>query len=372
MEAKAVYERNNIESNNLARRMLEEVIAMCPENPEGYVTLGYVYHADYWLGNTKSPQKALEKSMELAQKAIAIDESIASAHRLLSSLYSTRGEHKEAIAAGERNMALDPGGPSAIFAYARALRVAFRAKEAIPLLEKVIRLNPLAPFLFREFGHTLRDAGRFEDAVSAYKKAIQVSPNDTYAHMGLAATYKMMGGEKEARAEAAEVLRINPKYAEDFAAMNPAYKNQSEADKIDNVLRKAIIWPLVYYAGYLSFSERPEEAISVLQKEIQFNPLAGLLHRTLGFSFRNAGRFEESVSAYKKAIQLMPDDFYNHVLLAITYVIIGREKDAHAEAAIALRMNPNFSVDSWKEGIHYEDQSQQEKIVSAARKAGFK
>ena len=81
-------------------------------------------------------------------------------------------------------------------------------------------------------------AGRFEEAVSAYKKALQREPNNILAHNSLAATYSMMGREKEARAEAAEVLRINPKFSLDFWAKTHQY-DQSEKDKLINALRKA-------------------------------------------------------------------------------------------------------------------------------------
>jgi hypothetical protein len=49
----------------------------------------------------------------------------------------------------------------------------------------------------------------------------------------------MMGLEKEARAEAAELLRINPKFSVDSLAKNSMYKDQSETDKLVNALRKA-------------------------------------------------------------------------------------------------------------------------------------
>ena len=77
----------------MARRMVEEAIAMCPENPMGYLHLGWVYHHDYMLGNTKSPRETLEKGIELAQKALAMDDSIADAHALLCSLYM----HKKGV-----------------------------------------------------------------------------------------------------------------------------------------------------------------------------------------------------------------------------------------------------------------------------------
>jgi len=70
MEGRGYLERWNIEDNNLARRMLEEAIAMCPENPMGYVHLGFGFRNDYWLGNTKSPRETIEKGIELAQKAL--------------------------------------------------------------------------------------------------------------------------------------------------------------------------------------------------------------------------------------------------------------------------------------------------------------
>jgi hypothetical protein len=49
----------------------------------------------------------------------------------------------------------------------------------------------------------------------------------------------MVGREKEARAEAAEVLRINPKFSVEYLAKILAYKDQSQNDKIADALRKA-------------------------------------------------------------------------------------------------------------------------------------
>jgi adenylate cyclase len=239
-EANGYYNRWNIEDNNLARRMIEEAIAMCPENPMGYLHLGWVYHHDYALGNTKSPRETIEKSMELAQKALAMDDSIAEAHILLSMLYIRKKEYDKAIAEGERAVALNPGGTSVLLNYARSLTVAGRPEEGIPLFQKAIRLNPFGPpTLYREFGHALRYAGRFEEAVSAYKKTIQLAPDNIYPHIFLAVTYIQMGRGKEARAEAAEALRIDPKFSVDSLAKVLSYKDQSVNDKTVDALRKA-------------------------------------------------------------------------------------------------------------------------------------
>jgi adenylate cyclase len=241
MEALKYIDRDNIEDNNVARRLSEEAISMCPENPVGYVRLSRVYISDYWLGNTKSPRETLEKAEELAKKALAIDDSIPIAHIMLSSIYQYKREYDKAIAEGERAVALDLSGSGSYSTYATALLVACRPNEAIPMFQKAIRLNPnISGITFVMLGHALRNAGRFEEAVPAYKKGIQRAPDYIVAHIGLGTAYSLMGREKEARAEAEEILRINPKFSLDYFAKTGApYKDQSQIDIIINAMRKA-------------------------------------------------------------------------------------------------------------------------------------
>ena len=220
--------------------MCEDIIAMSPEIPSGYTQLGWVYHHDYVMGNTKSPRKTLEKAMELAQKALAMDESQAPVHALLCSLYILQRDYDRAIAEGERALALLPGGTDLLVEYAGSLTCAGRVEEAIPLYQKAIRLTPFGrSSLYFGFGDALRITGRFKEAVSAYKKAIQIAPDSIIAHLGLAAAYSLMGRETEAQAEAAELLRINPKFSLDYDAKILPYKDQSVRDRYVAALRKA-------------------------------------------------------------------------------------------------------------------------------------
>jgi adenylate cyclase len=162
-----------------------------------------------------------------------------SAHILRRS-HITKGDNDKAIAEGELAVALNPSDWSALNSYANSLWNAGRPEEAIPLYQKAIRLTPIGTsILYRDFGRALRDTRRFEEAVSAYKKAIQLAPNDISAHLGLAATYSHMGREHEARAEAAEVLRINPKFSLDSYAKSLSGKDRSRIDNYINALRQA-------------------------------------------------------------------------------------------------------------------------------------
>jgi adenylate cyclase len=240
MEWLTHYELMSIEGNNAARRIAEELVAKYPENPWSYICMGWVHRADFSLGTTKSPQESLEKAMELAQKALAMDDSIANAHCLICNIYTLKGEHDKAIVEGERAVALEPGGADAHAIYGNSLVRAGRAEEAIPIIQKAIRLNPYSSVLsYMVLGTAFAQTGRFEAAVSAYKKSLLRGPDNLFAHLGLAAAYIALGREKEARAEAAEVLRINPKFSlDDFAKRMPG-KDQSAKDRYIGALRMA-------------------------------------------------------------------------------------------------------------------------------------
>ena len=231
---------HNIETLRAGRRIAEEGVAMCPEIPTGYVGLGYVYLKEYWLGSGKSSLESIEKGIEMAQKALAMDDSIASAHALLSNLYAIKREYDKAIAEGERALALSPGSASSYELYAQSLNYAGRSEEAIPLLQKAIRLNPFSPthtFLF--LGHSFRMTGKLEESASAFEKAIERAPDSILAHLGLAGTYSMMGREEQAQSEADEVLKINPKFSLDNYAKLIPYKDKSDVDQYINALRNA-------------------------------------------------------------------------------------------------------------------------------------
>ena len=190
-------------------------------------------------GTTKSFQESLEKAIELCQRAVALDEDSGIAHAYLGRYLFLNREYDKALAEMERAIALNPGRADIIFRYGQILYYSCRPKEAIPMLRKAIRFNPLGPpYYFSFLAGSLCNTGRFDEAASEYRKAIQRSPDFILAHVGLAITYISMGHEKEARAEVAEVLRINPKYSVDIFARASPFKDQSQTDKDINALRK--------------------------------------------------------------------------------------------------------------------------------------
>jgi hypothetical protein len=50
----------------------------------------------------------------------------------------------------------------------------------------------------------------------------------------------------------------------------------------------------------------------------------------------------------------------------------GRDAEAQAEAAEVLRVNPNWSLEVWRQRVPYKDPAMLERVFAALRKAGLK
>jgi hypothetical protein len=71
------------------------------------------------------------------------------------------------------------------------------------------------------------------------KKSLNGSPANLEAQLLLAAVYSEVGEETEARAAAAEVLRINPKWSLEVWKQRVPYKDPATLERVFAALYKA-------------------------------------------------------------------------------------------------------------------------------------
>jgi adenylate cyclase len=233
--------RFNKEGNSLARETLEQAIALDPEYPIAYLLLAMTHLRDVILKSTNTPKKSMAKSIEMAQKAIALDDSLAEAHSFLGYLFGVTKKYEKAVAQAQRAAALNPNSADALFWFAQALNYsAGKHEEAISVFKKAIRLNPFPPLHHLLFlAVACRDAGRYQEAISTCRKIHQQEPDYLFAHTCLASCYALMDREDEARREAAEVLRIDPNFSVNYIVKLTTYRYEVDRKRLRESLLKA-------------------------------------------------------------------------------------------------------------------------------------
>jgi adenylate cyclase len=227
------------EANIQARQLWERAVELDLQYAEAYAWLGWSYLTEWSWQWSRDPQ-TLERSFALAQRALVLDDSLPTAHMVLGSVYLFKGQHEQAIAEGEQALAFDPNFAEGYAALAGILILAGRPEGAIGLIEKALRLSPHAPaWYIALLGSAYRSAGQNEEAMAAYKRAILRTPDFLPAHLVLAMMYSEGGREEEARAEAAEILRINPHFSLEVWRQTAPLKDQERVERSLAALRKA-------------------------------------------------------------------------------------------------------------------------------------
>ena len=230
----------NKDGNFLGRQLAEKAIALDPKYALAYNLLATTYMNEVILGLSEDPRVSLKKAMELTQKAIALDNSLAWPHALLGFIYTLMRQHDKGIAECEQAVNLEPNSAISYFYLSLAFKYAGRPKEAITMAKEAIRLNPIPPgFYYQNLTHLYCLTGQYEEAIAVGKEATRVEPNNFTVRAFLTVAYSLHGREKEARIEAAEVLRINPKFRVDSWAKTIPFKSEAGRELTIGALRKA-------------------------------------------------------------------------------------------------------------------------------------
>jgi adenylate cyclase len=228
------------ENYEKARPLFEEAIAIDPKFVWPYVYLGILHNISGISGYSKDRAKSFQTAFDLAQKALAIDESHDGVHSLLSMCFSIKRQHDKALAEAEHAVSLNPNSSDAYMFLARASGCLRRWEESVSYGEKSLRLSPFpgaAPFLV--LGRAYFMTGRYDESVTILKKALNVSPKHLWSYVFLAANYISMGREQEAGAAVDQVLKISPKFSIESCAKTLSFLNETDVERVISALRKA-------------------------------------------------------------------------------------------------------------------------------------
>jgi len=91
----------------------------------------------------------------------------------------------------------------------------------------------------------------------------------------------------------------------------------------------------------------------------------------MGHAYYMLKRYEEAVRWMREGASRLPGLQDSHLGPASAYAQAGRPEEARAAAAEVLRINPSFTIKSWKPLTVYKDTKDLEHYLVGLRKAGL-
>jgi TolB-like protein/Flp pilus assembly protein TadD len=245
-----------------------------------------------------------------------------------------------------------------IFAVQDEIAAAVVAQLKITLLgaaAKTTVTDPRAYALFlqaRPLARQHTPAG-YEQSNVLYQQALAIDANYAPAWDGLAYNYRRQAnngmrpleeGYKLAREALGKALAIDPKYAPSVAALGRIALDHDgdfamAARQLERAMALAptdadIIYTTARVAEGLG---RLKQSMPFDEYALQHDPLNPTLQNIVGIDYRYAGRFDQSIAAFRKVLQLSPGNISAHYRLGEALL----SKRDYAAALAAIQQEPN-------------------------------
>ena len=222
-----------------ARGFAERAIALEPHYALAYSLLSSTYVIDWLNIYSTNASTALDRAHELATTAVQLDASVPKARIHLANVLSWQGQHDAGLAEFERAIALNPNFSD--YRFATALTMAGEANRAIEVSRAYMRADPFAPATASGWmggaHYLLKDYSR---ARAILTDCVARMPLARFGRVFLAATCAQLGELDRARAEVAEVLRLEPRFTLDgMCRLVPGFKLRADAEHYREGLIKA-------------------------------------------------------------------------------------------------------------------------------------
>jgi adenylate cyclase len=228
--------RGNIE----ARHRLERAITIDPNFAAAHGSIAFTYLIDYINEWADSPDRSLRAGLEIAERAVQMDDAEPQAHEALAVALFFHGEHDRALAEARRSVDLAPNFAQSYLTIARILIFSGDAVGAIDTIDAYMRLDPLYQDIALHFLAEARVAlGQFDEAVAVLKQRLERNPSSETSLALLASCYGHLGRIAEARAAWAEVMKIAPNFSIERQRRTLPYKNPDDFERRVDGMRKA-------------------------------------------------------------------------------------------------------------------------------------
>jgi TolB-like protein/cytochrome c-type biogenesis protein CcmH/NrfG len=181
-----------------------------------------------------------------------------------------------------------------------------------------------------------------ERAHDLAQRGVELTPNDAHARIALASVYMMMRQHDEAISEGELAVQMFPNYAHGLFELG---------------------W-------YLQYAGRAEESLDYFDRAVRLDPHhAGFFLHFMAQAYFQLERYEETVELLRRRLVRSPYSDSSRMLLASCYGYLGKHDAARKAWRELMKINPDFSLEQRRKVLPYKNPEDFEQIVIGLRKS---
>jgi len=240
LKGRALYVNFARHTHAQARNEFERALAINPDYTPALCLLGFTLTDLVRFGWQETQATTYEAALECAARAMAVDPNSEEAYVTVGYARLFQRRHDDAVAAGEKAIALCPNGAGVYHMAGMFHGYAGNFRKAADYEEQAQRLSPLS----RHESRVDEARARFHlgDLVAARNLAARVlieKPRWLTAQTTLVAALWNLGNEDEARANVRKILASHPHMTASRWAQGLPYRHQADLDALVEPLRLA-------------------------------------------------------------------------------------------------------------------------------------
>jgi tetratricopeptide (TPR) repeat protein len=215
-----------------------------------------------------------------------------------------------------------------------------------------------------------------EQAVDLLARAIEADPNFVVAQYTLGTVHQVLGNRWKAAAQFRASTQLDSTYPEPYKALGDLFMAQPRRlfDQAVEAYNKAIELRPFYADAYVGLGDAKaaksdvDGAVAAYTKALAHNPINPRVHMSLGkIYYTEKGLYYESVTAYKKAIDLDVNSVEARMGLGEVYEDKGLYKEAIEEYRKVIELDGKHSGAMYNLALVYEKTDPREAITQWER-----